>query len=161
MNTLIVYSTTHGTTEECAQLLAEQLQGDVTLNNLKKQSHPDLSPYTTVIVGGSIHAGQIQKRVKKFCESNTTTLKEKRLALFLCCMEEGETAQTQFDNAFPEELRRRAKTSGLFGGAFDFNKMNVIYKFITKKVAGVTESISKINGNNIAAFAAELNKQGN
>ena len=159
MNTLIVYATTHGTTEKCAQFLAEQLQGHVTLNNLKKQSHPDLSPYTTVIVGGSIHAGQIQKRVKKFCESNTTTLNEKRLALFLCCMEEGETAQNQFDNAFPGELRRRAVTSGLFGGEFDFSKMNVFYKFITKKVAGVTESISKINENNIAAFAAELNKQ--
>mgnify|MGYP001551561148 CR=1 FL=1 len=158
MNGLIVYATTHGCTEKCAQTLSNQLQGSVTLNNLKKQSPRDLSSYDTIIVGGSIHAGNIQGKVKRFCESNTKILKEKRLGLFLCCMEEGETAQKQFDKAFPAELRAHAQAVGFFGGQFDLDKMNTIYKFITKKVAGVTENVSKIKEDNITAFAAEMNK---
>jgi len=157
MSTLIVYVTSHGCTEKAAQILEEQLKDDVTIVNLKKSSRPDLSSYDTIIVGGSIHAGRIQGRVKRFCQSHLDTLKQKRLGLFLCCMEEGDNAQKQFDEAYPAELRTHATVTGLFGGEFNFDRMNFIQKAIIKKIAGTTENVSKIKKENIHQFAAALN----
>ena len=67
MKTLILYATRHGCAEKCATKL-----------------------------GGSIHAGKIQKGVKDFCAKNLEVLKGKRLGLYLCCMEEGPKAEAQF-----------------------------------------------------------------
>ena len=158
MSTLIAYATTHGCTEKAAQMLEKLLNDEVSLVNLKKRFRSDLSSFDTIIIGGSIHAGQIQGKVKRFYQKHLDTLKQKRLGLFLCCMEEGETAQKQFDEAFPAELRDHAAVTGLFGGAFDFDKMNFLYKSIVKKAAGISESVSKIKEDNIHQFAAELNK---
>lgn len=157
MSTLIVYVTSHGCTEKAAQMLAEQLKDGVTIVNLKKRSRPDLSSFDTIIVGGSIHAGRIQGRVKRFCQSHLNTLKQKHLGLFLCCMEEGDNAQKQFDEAFPAELRSHAAASGFFGGEFNFDRMNFIQRAIIKKLAGTTENVSKIKKDNIHQFAATLN----
>jgi menaquinone-dependent protoporphyrinogen oxidase len=156
MSTLIVYVTTHGCTKKAAQMLEELLDGEVSLVNLKKNSRPDLSSFDTIIIGGSIHAGQIQRRVKRFCQEHPDTLKQKRLGLFLCCMEEGDTAQKQFDEAFPVELMTHAAVTGLFGGEFDLDKMNFFQRAIVKKVAGITRSVSKIKKDNIHQFAAAL-----
>jgi menaquinone-dependent protoporphyrinogen oxidase len=158
MSTLIAYATTHGCTEKAAQMLEQLLNDEVSLVNLKKRFRSDLSAFDTIIIGGSIHAVKIQGKVKRFYREHLDTLKQKRLGLFLCCMEEGETAQKQFDENFPAELREHAAVTGLFGGAFDFDKMNFLQKSIVKKVAGINQSVSKIKEDNIHQFAAELNK---
>lgn len=155
--TLIVYATTHGCAESAAQTLSSLLDGEVTLVDLKKQSGLDLGAFSTIIVGGSIHAGQVQRRVKRFCQTNRQTLIQKRLGLYLCCMEEGEKAQQQFDMAFPADLREHAAASGLFGGEFDFAKMNFLQRAIVRKVAGIDRSVSKVKPENIRRFAAALN----
>ncbi|NIM16082.1 MAG: flavodoxin [Candidatus Aminicenantes bacterium] len=157
MSTLIAYATTHGCTEKAAQMLEQLLNDEVSLVNLKKRFRSDLSSFDTIIIGGSIHAGQIQGKVKRFYQEHLDTLKQKRLGLFLCCMEEGETAHKQFDEAFPAELRNHAAVTGLFGGAFDFDKMNFLQKSIVKKAAGINQSVSKIKEDNIHQFAALLN----
>ncbi|MCK5056889.1 MAG: hypothetical protein KAT34_09555 [Candidatus Aminicenantes bacterium] len=46
--------------------------------------------------------------------------------------------------------------AGLFGGEFNFYMMNFLEKAIVKKVAGVTDSISKIKGDQINQFAAAI-----
>jgi len=156
---LVVYATTHGCAESAAQTLSSQLEGQVTLVNLKKNSNPDLGPFSTIIVGGSIHAGQVQGRVKRFCQTNLQALSRKRLGLYLCCMEEGEKAEQQFAGAFPAELREHAVARGLFGGEFDFAKMNFLQRAIVRKVAGIDRSVSKVKAENIHRFAAALNSR--
>ena len=156
MNFLIVYATRHGCAEEAAEKLQKELSGEVELINLKKSFPTDLTEFETVIIGGSIHAGQIQKVIKKFYRKNIEVLKQKRLGLYLCCMEEGETAQKQFDEAYPAELRDHATASGFFGGAFNFERMNFLEKAIVKKVAKVSESVSKIRDDNILQFASKI-----
>jgi menaquinone-dependent protoporphyrinogen oxidase len=158
MSTLIVYATTHGCTEKAVQMLEQLLNDKVSLMNLKKRFHSDLSSFDTIIIGGSIHAGRIQGKVKRFYRKHLDTLKQKNLGLFLCCMEEGENAQKQFDEAFPAELRSHAAAAGFFGGAFNLDKMNFLQKAIIKKAAGIIESVEKIKDDNIHQFAAELNK---
>ena len=155
MNTLIIYATRHGCTEKCALKIKDMLQGQTDLFKLKNRS-VDISNYDTIIIGGSIHMGQIQKQVKNLILRNGDLLKNKKVGLFLCCMENGETAATQFNNAFPEELRNFASATGLFGGEFNLDKMNFIEKFITQKIAKVEKSISRISEENIKTFVNQF-----
>lgn len=156
MSTLIAYCTKHGCTEESAHALQQQLTGDVTLVNLKKNGNPELEPFDTVIIGGSIHMGKIQSRVRKFIEKNLGELLKKSVGLYVSCMEEN-NAQQQFDNAFPDELRRHATAQGIFGGAFNFERMNFLERKIVQKVAGATESVFKIDADEIQRFSEAMN----
>ncbi len=158
MKTLIAYSTTHGCTEKTANELKDFLGGTVHLVNLKKFPQPDISEYNKVIIGGSIHAGCIQKRVKEFCNKNVTELKEKELGLFICCMEEGEKAELQLQNAFPKTLLLNAKAKACFGGEFNLGKMNFFQKMIVKKVAHIEHNTSKINHESIRSFSNKMDK---
>ena len=157
MATLIVYMTRHGCTEKTARLLEGHLEDDTTAVNLKKNKNPDLSAYETIIVGGSIHAGRIQREITKFCEKNRETLLAKRLGLFICHMQEGETAQKEFEDVYLEELRNHASAAGLFGGEFDFSRMNFLERGIVKKIAKIEESVSNIRADAIEEFAGRVN----
>ncbi len=155
MKTVILYATRHGAAEEAALLIQKKL-GEADVFNIKKDPIGDLGGYDTVIVGGSIHAGRIQPAVRKLLGKHAELLLEKRLGLYLCCMYEGETAQEQFDDAFPQHLRDHAVVCGLFGGKFDLEKMSFFERAIVKQVAGVTQSVSKIDKEAIAAFAEQM-----
>ena len=113
-------------------MLQEHLSGDVALVNLKNKRNPDISSHDTIIVGGSIHAGTVQKGIQRFCEKNREMLLQKTLGLYLCHMQEDETAQKQFEGAYPEDLRAHAAAKGLFGGEFDFKKKNFIERKIVR-----------------------------
>lgn len=158
MKTIIIYATTHGCTEKTALQLKHYLADDVTLVNLNNQKTADIASYDRVIIGGSIHAGQIQKRVKTFCKKYLSDLKSSELGLFICCMEEGATAQQQLLNAYPEELLREAKTTAVFGGEFDFNKMNFFQKWVVKKVAKVDQNVSKMDNKAISHFSEKMER---
>ena len=160
MKTIITYSTTHGCTENVAGQIRDFLGDEVTLFNLKSKSpQPSLDDFERVIVGGSIHAGQIQKKVRDFCAQNSTILAEKELGLFICCMEEGEKAEEELKNVFPEELLAHAKATACLGGEFNFEKMNFLEKLIVKKVAKVDSTISKLNTKAVQRFSEEMNKR--
>jgi len=158
LNTLIVYTTHHGCAAFCAEKLAQQLTPPVTTLDLKKQRVPDLAGFEAIIIGGSIHAGRVQKIVRRFCEQNQAILTQKKIGLFLCCMEEGDKARLQFETAFPSQLRQQASATGLFGGAFDFQKMNWLERAIIKKISGLSDSVTKINESAISEFARTFNQ---
>ncbi|OEF95701.1 flavodoxin domain-containing protein [Desulfuribacillus alkaliarsenatis] len=153
MKTAIIYATSRGTTEKAAQQLAECLPGKTDIINLKSSIEINLDDYEAIIVGSSIHMGTMQAKVKKFITTHHDQLLTKRLGLFLCCMREGSEAQLQFDTNYPESLRKHAVANGLFGGEFDFAKMNFIQKFIVKKVGGHTTNVSTFNQGEIKKFA--------
>jgi len=155
---IIIYESLHGSTEKCAKLLGELIRSDMQFARLQDTDEINLEEYETVIIGGSIHHGLIQTRIEKFMQENQDKLLEKNLGLYLCCMEEGETARQQFDKAFNHELREKAIAKGLFGGEFNLRKMSFFEKKLTKKLTGVTTSVSKINTEEIGAFAEKMNK---
>lgn len=157
MKTLIIFSSSHGTTEKAAQLLKEQLIGDVEIVNLKKFPNPNLTDYDSVILGSSIYVGSVKSRVKQFLKQNHNSLMTKHLGLFLCCMYEGDKSQKQFETAYPKELRDHAISNGLFGGEFIVSNMNFFERQIVKKVAGVTSDVTNINVNEIKRFAKNFN----
>lgn len=125
------------------------------LFNLKTSKHIDLSAFDRIIIGGSIHAGNIQNKIKEFCKNNQDLLLEKPLGLFLSCMEE-DKAQEQFDNAYPEPLRKHASSCKLTGGEFNFDRMNFIEKMLIRKISGINDSVSKINNDKIQELVAEM-----
>ncbi|MEA2107343.1 MAG: flavodoxin domain-containing protein [Bacteroidota bacterium] len=156
METAIIYATKHGCTDKCAHTLANELNNNALLINLDVSTNVNLNEFNTVIIGGSIHAGSMNRKIKKFIDKNMDMLQSKKTGLFICCMEEGEKAQEQFKNAFPESLRNKAIAHGYFGGEFNFNKMNFFEKAIIKKIAKTDQNVSKINENNIKDFALKI-----
>lgn len=158
MNTLIVYASKYGCTEKCVELLSKELTGKVDIINLKKVSGIDISKYEKIIIGGSIYIGKIQKEVTEFCSKNLDKLKEKRIGIFICGMQEGEAVNTEINQNFNTELIKIADAKEHFGGEFILDKMNFMEKIIVKKVSKVTSNKSNILENNIHIFAQVMNK---
>lgn len=135
MSTMIAYSTTLGCTEQCASKLKEGLGNGVELVRISRRKKFVLDPYETIIVGGSIHEGMIQRSVYKFCEHNLETLLKKQVGLFVCCMDPDADEQELIQEAFPDKLVEHALASGFFGGELDVKKMNLLQKIMTRKAA--------------------------
>ena len=70
MKTLIAYYSHHGCTEKTAIELKQNLGTKVDLCNLKEDTVSDLNEFDRITIGGSIHVGRIQKKVKEFCNRN-------------------------------------------------------------------------------------------
>ena len=137
MKTMIIYMSNHGYTESVSRELARKLNGEVSLCNLKEVKNPDFESFDRVIIGGSIYAGQIQKKLRRFCEDNLEKFSHKEVGLFICCMYEGEEAFRQLNDAFPEKLHQYSKAEAILGGQFNFEKMNFLEKVIVEKVIKV------------------------
>ena len=135
--------------------MQQEIKDTVDVINIKKEKHVDLAPYDRVIIGGSIHAGMLQKRVRKFCEDNSVELLKKQIGLFQCCMHENE-AEAQFRANYPEILRKHSSSNKIMGGEFRIERMNFLEKTMVKKIAGVEESQSKIKEEKIHKMIREL-----
>lgn len=156
MKTAIIFATHHGTTELVANVIGEQLINDfVDLINIDKMEHIDLTPYQRVIIGGSIHAGMIQKSIREFCSDNLEILLSKQVGLFICGMNDNQWEQ-ELENAFPEKLRNHSDSNRIMGGEFKIEEMNIVEKFLVKKITGVGSSVSNILHDQIEQLVADL-----
>lgn len=144
MQTAIVYISRHGTTESISGRIQKKL-GNCDLIDLRKNPKPDISNYSRIIIGSSIHIGQIHKRSKSFIANNHNDLLNKDLGLFLCCMEEGNKAQEQYNLAYPEALQRHALANAILGYEYLIEKMGFLEKKLLVKMTGKKESFSKID----------------
>lgn len=157
MKTLIVYGTKHGTTEKCSKLLKDKLQGEVVVVNMKKEDVPDITSFDNIIIGGSIYMGQIRKEIKGFCSKNLNVLKDKRVGLFICGLNDKDV-NTQLNSSFPEVLLTNAAAKENFGGEIIFKNMNFFESFIIKKINKTDKDILKLSEENINKFAQLINK---
>jgi len=80
----------------------------------------------------------------------------KKVGLFLCCMETGEKATVQFNSAYPVELRDHAFYTGMMGGECLTDKMNFFERSIVKMVVGGPEKYPKLNDKAINMLLQEL-----
>lgn len=155
MKTLIAYSTTLGCTEQCASRLKEDLGPDVDMFRISRRRKINMDLYHTVIIGGSIHEGLIQRSVRKFCETYIERLMKLEVGLFICCVEPGEDEQELLNRAFPEKLLKHSLANGYFGGELNFKKMNLLQKIMTRKKARL-EEIPEVDFDRILSFAEKL-----
>ncbi|MBU3093328.1 flavodoxin domain-containing protein [Clostridium sp. CM028] len=157
MKTVIIYASKHGCTEKCSNILKGKLHGEVKIVDIKKESMPEMILFDNIIIGGSIYMGRIQKEVNSFCLKNISALKKKKLGFFICCMSENEMAEKQIHTSFPEELLTDAIATQYFGGEFIFKKMNVLERFIIKKISKTNKDTSTLSKENINKFAQVIN----
>ncbi len=153
--TLIAYSTTLGCTEQCASKLKDDLGEGVEMVRISRRRRFNLGEYDTIIVGGSIHEGMIQRSVYQFCESNLDELMKKAVGLFVCCMDADANEQELIKRAFPERLVKHALASGFFGGELNIKKMNLLQKIMTRKAARLQKE-PDIDFQKILEFARRL-----
>lgn len=158
MSTLIVFASRYGTVEKCTYKLKDLLKDNTTVLNIKDvKKIEDLNAYDTIIMGCSVHAGNIQGKMKKFFKKNLSLLKEKTVGLFLCTLTPPDQAGDYFQTNFPVQLVQHARARGLFGGELIFEKMNPIEQFILKKISKTDKSKSFLKQENIEQFAAQMN----
>ncbi|MEI6347212.1 MAG: flavodoxin domain-containing protein [Bacteroidota bacterium] len=156
MKTAIIFATTHGTTKKVAQMIAVKLGSDsCTLINIKETPKIDLSNYNQLVIGASIHAGNIQSSMREFIKQNTVSILEKRVGLFLCYMNEPELGN-QIERAFPEVIRKQALSVQGVGGEFLFEKMNFFQRFIVHKISGIKETTSNIKEKTVDQLVKEI-----
>ena len=156
MRTLILYATKHGATREAAQRIAKHINGAV-LHDLKQDGTPSLADFDCVIIGSSIYVGQIRKEAKTFLAQNADKLKEKRLGLFLCGLQENEEKQFFVSN-FPQDILSAAKATAFLGGIFDPKRAGLMERFIIKVVAKLPGYMDKIDDGKIERFVGSLCK---
>lgn len=152
----IFYSSKHGTTEKIANYIKERLDGyAVEVIELTGANIPEVEDYDLIIIGGSIHVGKIQNSVETFCKLRESELIYKKVGLFICGMLE-DKLQEEFDNAYSDTLKEHSSANGIFGGELLFDEMNILEKFVVKRVAKVSETVSQINYPAIDEFIEKL-----
>ena len=159
MKTLIAYSTTLGCTEQCASKLKDDLGDDVEMTRISSRRRYNLKQYDTIIVGGSIHEGMIQRSVHKFCERYLEMLLMKQVGLFVCCMDPDADEKELIKRTFPESLVEHALASGFFGGELNIKKMNLLQKIMTRKAARLQKELD-IDFHSILEFARTIQELG-
>ena len=139
MKTAIIYYSKHGTTERVTHLIGEKLTNKVDYISLKECPRPDIRTYDRIILGTAIYAGSPNRKITQF----------------FCCMNEEQEAE-EMNKAFPEFLQRLSIPKAILGGEFQFDKMNFIERFLTKKIAKVNSSVSKLRYDAINEFTSQI-----
>lgn len=88
--TLIVYATKSGATEEYASMIEKVLRDkfglEVDVVNLRKNKKPDFTPYSNVIIGSGVRRGKWYGEAKKFLDND---FGDRKVAIFLASRRAG------------------------------------------------------------------------
>jgi menaquinone-dependent protoporphyrinogen oxidase len=139
---LIVYGTRYGATRSTSEEIAKVLQGkglDVKVADLKKEKVKDISPYDLIIVGSGMQMGKWTKEPESFLEKHEKELTNKKVAIFVSSGAEAflehEKKTAEIDSNKKLYLEDKAAKYNLrpvslamFGGVWDYNKMNFLFK---------------------------------
>ena len=157
MKNIIIYGTRYGSAGQAAKLIQKELGGDCTLVNIMTESVPPLDTFDTVILGGSIYIGKVQKELTAFIGKNLNLLLSKKVGLFLCAgAPKQEDRDKELQGAFPPELLAHAAAKDVLGFAFAFEKMRFFDRLIMKKIKGDAVSASEYSEERILLFAKAL-----
>lgn len=156
MKTAIIYYSKHSTTEKVAHLIGDQIDSnEVDYISLKTNKAPDISTFDQIIIGTSIYAGNPAKEITSFCNNNRKLLEQKKIGLFICCMDKYKE-QEQLKSAFPAFLHAIAIASGCMGGEFLFENMNFLERFAIKRIVKTNTSVSNLNDEAIRLFSGKF-----
>ena len=154
MRTLIAYRTKYGTAAACARTLAEKIGGETALADLADARDVNLREYDVVIIGGSIYAGKLQRKVVSFCERNRRILLQRPVGIFLCCLYEGEEAVLQLQSAFPDWLLAHAFARALPGGEVHYDRLTFLDRLLVRSLPHRTGDFSRMRPEALDELAA-------
>jgi menaquinone-dependent protoporphyrinogen oxidase len=139
---LIVYGTRYGATESTSEEIAKVLQGEgleVKVVNAKKEKVKDITPYDLIIVGSGMQMGKWTGEPENFVNHFRKELANKKVAIFISSaaqsLIEYEKKTEEIDKNRKQNLEAKAAKYNLqpismvtFGGVWDFNKMNFLFR---------------------------------
>ncbi|GGL54828.1 flavodoxin domain-containing protein [Sporolactobacillus putidus] len=161
MKTILIYATKYGNAAETAQRIKTAIGEDIECFNIMTGPVPSLENFGTVILGGSIYMGKVQKQLTAYMNSHLEQLLRKNIGLFLCAGEPDEAARSkELQNAFPEALYRHAAAKDVLGFAFNFEKMRFFDKLIMRKIKGDSISTGKFYEDRISLFVNAVEQAG-
>ena len=129
IDVLVAYATKHGSTEEVAEAVTEELQGlglEVELAKLRKVR--DLDGYRSVVIGAPLYTGRWHKDARKFVKRHGKALEELPVAVFALgplklAEEDVAGSRKQLDRALALAPELRPATVEVFGGVIDPAKL--------------------------------------
>jgi len=162
MRTVIFYATKYGTTASVANEIAKLITLDeevevLDIKNFNWDFIPDFKAVSRFVIGVPMYAGKPLKSMRKFCDTFFFKLEKRLVYLFVCGSEiSPEKQQAELEAAFPENLRKIAKGTAFLGGAFHWEKMNFVERFIIKRITGRTGDMDMIRHKAIKKFAEQI-----
>ena len=138
MNTLIIYASTFGYTEEMVNKMVNESSHQFDSINILKNKSIDLTHYENIIIGSCIYVGQINKELKKYLSNNHDELMHKNVGLFLACAFE-EQFKTHLSNNFQPDMIEHSKIQVNLGGKLQKDKMNFAHKVLVNMIEKTEE----------------------
>lgn len=148
MKSLIVYATKYGCAGKVAEMLRQQLGSDTAKAvNLLKEKVPPLKDYDTVIIGGSIYYGKIQKQVRQYMSEHLQELGAKRLGLFICAgLPDPAALEKELADSFPKRLYDHAVCAEVLGNEIVYDKLSLLDKLIMRMMKRQTGQTGQTSG---------------
>jgi menaquinone-dependent protoporphyrinogen oxidase len=158
---LVAYATKYGATQEIAAKIGEVLrQEGLAAEVLAADQVAELTPYTAVILGSAVYAGQWRKEAATLLQEQEQALAERPVWLFSSGPTgEGDPMELMKGWRFPEALQPVADRIGprdivFFHGELDTDKLNLAEKLIVKGLRAPTGDFR--DWDDISAWAASI-----
>lgn len=156
MKTAIIYGTKHGGTIECVKKIKAGLSNEVVVYAIKDNPIIILNDFDTVVIGGSIHAGGLQREIKSFCKEHEAELLTKNVGLFICS---GMQEPTEFEKNFSPELLKGCKIHYNLGYKNNVQNFNFIERTMMKLVPKDSIKPEGFYEDRLKDFIVQLTKQ--
>lgn len=85
MKTLIVYGSKYGSTKVIAKWIAERLNFETTIKDVKEVPSPE--PFDLTIIGSAVYTEGIMKEVKDYINKHLNILEKKQVVLYAVCLD--------------------------------------------------------------------------
>ena len=133
---LVTYATTHGSTAEVAEAIAETLRGkdlEVEVLNVKKVRR--LDSYNAVVLGIPLYMFRFHGHARNFISKHETALKSKPVAMFVLgplhnTEKEWNDARGHLDKSMAKYPWLKPVSVELLGGKFDASNLRMPYKLL-------------------------------
>jgi menaquinone-dependent protoporphyrinogen oxidase len=135
MKVLVIYTTHGGASKRCAEMLKEKIEDncEVTLCDARAvPEFPRLDEYDTLVIGGSVRFGRIDKRLKTYLKTNLENINQKPSAFFFCCGFPSEL-EDYIDTQLPKKIEFSLGVH-CFGGELKPEKLKGMDKIFVKMI---------------------------
>lgn len=149
MKKIIIFESKHGSTKKCVDYIKDK--NEIQTVFTVKSFAGDLKKYDEIIICTPVYIGKIDKNIKTLIEKNEELLLSKKATIIICAMNI-EEYNNMIQNNFSDEM---IKTCNIIhaGGAYNFESLNFLSKFIVKKMTGYTATYENILYDNLDALA--------
>ena len=159
MKILIAYRTRYGCTRRYAQLLADKLEGEITVADLVRPARLSPAAFDLVLLGSPIYAGAAPSGLTRFCERHRSELLRIPVGLFICCLYEGEKARAQLDSAFPDWLSLHAFGRWALGGELRLGSLRLLDRLLIRAMGRGAGDVSRFRPEDLQPILQQVSRR--